>query len=411
VVDHELEFGWLECGRQANAVMEDGRMLVVTRLADRTLAAIWEPGGDPRTMPDQRVICLQSSERQEVLEQAGGLLRERLAAKVHEVWQRWMHYQQRHASLLPRALVGDTYKEAILRWGRQMQTDYVDLPDAERESDRRIADEYLALVVGDIAMLRRHEERLDARLTAVRTALDVAGVPEVRPYTETERAGLGVAGCPVGTDAGVMIPLEDRVRLLAAERDHLRDQVKDQTHDVRREVADLHAMLDMAGCASVRPRSFSGTDGLSGEEIAALPLRKYDLTDRVMQVIAERDEYRTRLGEAHTRLLAVADERDAEREASTRMVKEGFHCADQMCTSRRMLDRLHDRLDRERVPALDVADRWRGMNVEERLEALFAGWESSNAQALAEFKQQVDRDVDKFLAGFATDKLNKDRMP
>jgi molybdopterin-guanine dinucleotide biosynthesis protein A len=51
------------------------------------------------------------------------------------------------------------------------------------------------------------------------------------------------------------------------------------------------------------------------------------------------------------------------------------------------------------------------MNVEERLEALFAGWESSKAQALTEFKQQVDRDVDKFLAGFATDKLNKDRMP
>lgn len=225
MVDHELEFGWLECGQQANAVMEDGRMLVVTRLADRTLAAIWEPGGDPRTMPDKRVFCLELSERPELKE---------------------------------------------------------------------------------IAILRRNEERLDARLTAVRTALDAAGVPEMRPYTETERAGMGVAGCPVGTEAGVMIPLEDRVRLLVAERDRLRDQVQDQTHDVRREVADLHAMLDAAGCASIRPRSFDETQFLSGEEIAALPLQRYELTDRVMQVIAERDEYRTRLGEAHTRLLAVA---------------------------------------------------------------------------------------------------------
>jgi hypothetical protein len=170
MVDHELEFGWLKCGRQANAVVaDDGRMLVVTRFADGTLAAIWEPGGDPRTMPDQRVICLQSSEN-------------------------------------------------------------------------------------------------------------------------------------------------------------------------------------------------------------------YELTERLQQVIAELD---------------------AARQALIRMSNKGKPCTDQTCTSRRMLDRLHERLDRERVPALDVADRWRAMNVEERLEALFAGWESSKAQALTEFKQQVDRDVDKFLAGFA----------
>ncbi len=318
MVDHELEFGWLECGQQANAVMDDGRMLVVTRLADRTLAAIWGPGGDPRTMPDQRVFCLELSER----------------------------------------------------------------PELEK-----------------IAILRRNEERLDARLTAVRTALDAAGVPEDRPYTEDEQKGLAMF--PAGTVAKVVIPLEDRVRLLVVERDRLRDQAKDQTHDVRREVADLHAMLDMAGCASIRSQSFEETKWLCGEEIADLPLKKYDLSDRVVQIIAERDEYRTRLGEAHTRLLAVADERDAERQASIRMVKEGFHCADQMCTSRRMLDRLHERLDRERVPAVDVEDRWRGMNVEERLETLFAGWESAKVQALEAFKQQVDRDVDKFLAGFA----------
>lgn len=63
------------------------------------------------------------------------------------------------------------------------------------------------------------EDELDARLTAVRVALDVAGVPDTRAYTDEERE-------KYQTDAGHMIPLHQRVSMLAAERDAARKRIE-----------------------------------------------------------------------------------------------------------------------------------------------------------------------------------------
>lgn len=76
------------------------------------------------------------------------VLREELAAYAHEAWTGWMLYlfeksrydSERGTVTIPRELVD--------RWTRQMQTDYADLPEAEKESDRKEADRMLVLMEG-----------------------------------------------------------------------------------------------------------------------------------------------------------------------------------------------------------------------------------------------------------------------
>lgn len=80
--------------------------------------------------------------------------REALADHVHMVWARWMAWQGEHAGLI--ALTTDAEggvglargHEAIARWYRQAKTPYAELPAAEQASDRAIADEYLAVLLG-----------------------------------------------------------------------------------------------------------------------------------------------------------------------------------------------------------------------------------------------------------------------
>ena len=67
--------------------------------------------------------------------QEGETMRERLAEHVHIVWQRWMSYMFSHFD-----------EEHMDRWRRQANTKYEDLPEHEKESDRAIAGEYLALL-------------------------------------------------------------------------------------------------------------------------------------------------------------------------------------------------------------------------------------------------------------------------
>lgn len=66
-------------------------------------------------------------------------LREKLAERVHVVWQRWMGYMLAHFD-----------EEHLNRWRRQANTKYEDLPEDEKESDRSIADEYIALLTRDV---------------------------------------------------------------------------------------------------------------------------------------------------------------------------------------------------------------------------------------------------------------------
>lgn len=81
--------------------------------------------------------------------------REALADHAHMVWARWMAWQGEHVELIPATARGaegtKRYKhnaEAVRRWMRQAQIPYAQLTEAEKASDRAIADEYLAIVLG-----------------------------------------------------------------------------------------------------------------------------------------------------------------------------------------------------------------------------------------------------------------------
>lgn len=73
---------------------------------------------------------------------------ERLAAYAHGAWSGWMKYMFEKSSrdelygwvMIPSALVE--------RWTRQMNTDYEDLPEQEKESDRKEADRMLEIIGG-----------------------------------------------------------------------------------------------------------------------------------------------------------------------------------------------------------------------------------------------------------------------
>lgn len=72
-------------------------------------------------------------------------LREMLAAKQHEIWAHWMKYQfsrciqNEDGSLTIPA-------DSVERWHRQIYTDYADLTELEKESDRHQVDKFIDLV-------------------------------------------------------------------------------------------------------------------------------------------------------------------------------------------------------------------------------------------------------------------------
>lgn len=75
-------------------------------------------------------------------------LREQLAAKQHEIWAHWMEYlfsvsfEMSDGSFVIGA-------KNVERWQRQIATDYADLSEKEKESDRHQADKILT-VLGDV---------------------------------------------------------------------------------------------------------------------------------------------------------------------------------------------------------------------------------------------------------------------
>lgn len=73
-------------------------------------------------------------------------LREALAAYSHDsAWAGWMKYQFSKGQFNPDGTW--TMPAALVdRWRRQMETLYVMLPEAEKASDRKEADEMLAIV-------------------------------------------------------------------------------------------------------------------------------------------------------------------------------------------------------------------------------------------------------------------------
>jgi hypothetical protein len=75
------------------------------------------------------------------------MMREKLADYAHDAWRGWMFY------MFDKSLINEdgsiTIPFALVnRWTRQMQTEYADLPEEEKASDRDEADKMLA-ILGD----------------------------------------------------------------------------------------------------------------------------------------------------------------------------------------------------------------------------------------------------------------------
>jgi hypothetical protein len=72
-------------------------------------------------------------------------MREKLADVMHAIWAHWMRYMFSCGTFnndgswtMP--------ADKVERWKRQMETDYTDLTDKERESDRHQADKVIAVI-------------------------------------------------------------------------------------------------------------------------------------------------------------------------------------------------------------------------------------------------------------------------
>lgn len=78
------------------------------------------------------------------------ILIERLAGYAHNAWAGWMRYLFSKCAPLDwhSALVGMLAipPESVERWTRQMNTEYADLPEHEKESDRKEATEILKVM-------------------------------------------------------------------------------------------------------------------------------------------------------------------------------------------------------------------------------------------------------------------------
>lgn len=78
-------------------------------------------------------------------EQIGIDMREALAAYAHEAWSKWM----KHIFLKGYTVYGGAHAipaQLKSRWWRQSRTPYQDLPEEEKESDRKEADTILAII-------------------------------------------------------------------------------------------------------------------------------------------------------------------------------------------------------------------------------------------------------------------------
>lgn len=110
----------------------------------------WQNGHPPLAALREKLEAAerQLGETQAALteaEQRGGAAREPLAAYAHEAWSGWMRYLWGKGTVNPDGTL--TLPEwAVIRWGRQMSTTYADLPENEKESDRKEADAILQVI-------------------------------------------------------------------------------------------------------------------------------------------------------------------------------------------------------------------------------------------------------------------------
>jgi hypothetical protein len=75
-----------------------------------------------------------------------GDLREMLAAYAHDAWSGWMIYLFQQSVSDPSNGTVIIPKSSVERWVRQCHTAYADLPENEKDSDRKEADRMLAII-------------------------------------------------------------------------------------------------------------------------------------------------------------------------------------------------------------------------------------------------------------------------
>jgi len=87
-------------------------------------------------------------------------LREKLAKYAHDAWSGWMKYLFEKSTKNPDGTV-TIPKWAVDRWTRQMNTDYWDLSQDERESDRKEADKIIDIMQAEFSFKKFEEVKLD----------------------------------------------------------------------------------------------------------------------------------------------------------------------------------------------------------------------------------------------------------
>lgn len=78
---------------------------------------------------------------------------EQLAAIEHERWSHWQKYMHGKATKQPDGSMV-VPAELVSRWEKQMSTDYADLSDGAKQSDRDQVEKYLSLIVNELQKMR-----------------------------------------------------------------------------------------------------------------------------------------------------------------------------------------------------------------------------------------------------------------
>lgn len=165
---------------------------------------------------DMEYVALMMRARGE----AQDVTREALAAYAHDAWAGWMQYLFKFGTRNEDGTFTINASQ-VERWSRQMATPYADLSEAEEASDRKEADQILALVQADLAALRARLATLEAALAPALEALEGATPGEwttgqKRPqYSDTLVPWDAVFGPHEGLIAYVNTG-EDTTRLIAA---------------------------------------------------------------------------------------------------------------------------------------------------------------------------------------------------
>lgn len=68
--------------------------------------------------------------------------KEKLAAIQHEIWSHWMKYMFSVCQEMPHSGGFIIPAEKVERWKRQMETDYNDLTEKEKQSDIEVVEEF-----------------------------------------------------------------------------------------------------------------------------------------------------------------------------------------------------------------------------------------------------------------------------